>query len=143
VLDGQILGSPEDIKRHFGNKTSSAIKKFHKCGRKSISPLAYYESGYDEPCWRHVSKQKRQRDMASSKCSHCDNDCLRRSCRVVEYENIGGQITNQDQFLNLLASDVRSGLANWHARKAACWCEPAAAHLAVPSFVSLLRHSSF
>jgi hypothetical protein len=52
VLDGQILGSPEDIKRHFGNKTSSAIKKFHKCGRKSISPLAYYESGYDEPCWR-------------------------------------------------------------------------------------------
>jgi protoporphyrinogen oxidase/SAM-dependent methyltransferase len=48
VLDGQILGSPEDIKRHFGNKTWSAIKKFHKRGRKSISPLAYYESGYDD-----------------------------------------------------------------------------------------------
>jgi protoporphyrinogen oxidase len=48
VLDGQILGSPKDIKRHFGNKTWSAIKKFHKRGRKLISPLAYYESGYDD-----------------------------------------------------------------------------------------------
>ena len=61
----------------------------------------------------------------------------------MEYENIGGQITSQDQFLNLLASDVRSGLADWHARKGGLLGEPAAAHLAVPSFVSLLRRSSF
>jgi monoamine oxidase/SAM-dependent methyltransferase len=46
VLDGHILGSPEDIKRHFGNKTWSAIREFYKRGRKSISPLAYYDS-----CW--------------------------------------------------------------------------------------------
>jgi protoporphyrinogen oxidase/SAM-dependent methyltransferase len=48
VLNGQILESPKDIRRHFGNKTWSAIKKFHKRGRKLISPLAYYDFGYDD-----------------------------------------------------------------------------------------------
>jgi uncharacterized protein YbjT (DUF2867 family) len=37
---------------------------------------------------------------------------------IVEYENIGGQITSQNQFLNLLASDVRSGLADLQSRLA-------------------------
>lgn len=46
VLDGQILASPADIKRHLGGKTLSAIKDFHKRGRMSISPHAYYDSGW-------------------------------------------------------------------------------------------------
>ncbi len=48
VLDGQILASPPDIKRHFGDKTLSAIKDFHKRGRMSISPHAYYDSGWPD-----------------------------------------------------------------------------------------------
>ena len=48
VLDGHILGSPEDIKRHFGAKTWNAIRKFHKRGRKSISPRAYYDGGWPD-----------------------------------------------------------------------------------------------
>lgn len=48
VLGDQILGSPTDIKRHLGGKALSAIKDFHKRGRKSISPLAYYDSGWPD-----------------------------------------------------------------------------------------------
>lgn len=48
VLGDRILASPADIKRQFGGKTLSAIKKFHKNGRRMISPLDYYDSGWPD-----------------------------------------------------------------------------------------------
>jgi protoporphyrinogen oxidase/SAM-dependent methyltransferase len=48
VIGEKILASPADIKRHFGGKTLSAIKDFQKRARKSISPLAYYDSGWPD-----------------------------------------------------------------------------------------------
>jgi monoamine oxidase/SAM-dependent methyltransferase len=48
VLGEQILASRGDIKRYFGGKTLSAIKGFQKRARKSISPVAYYDSGWPD-----------------------------------------------------------------------------------------------
>lgn len=78
--------------------------------------------------------------MAVSQCPHCNNRTFElqlveaagakfkhyfiqcSACGapagLVEYENIGGQLTTMGQFLNLLASDLRSGVADLRSRLA-------------------------
>jgi monoamine oxidase/SAM-dependent methyltransferase len=86
VLDGHTLRNGADVKRHYGNKTWRAVKKFRKLGRRLIDYQRYYDAG-----WPHDNRHPWAKRSFSSVLQDVPNRMARRYLRVAVHSDLASE----------------------------------------------------
>jgi phytoene dehydrogenase-like protein len=86
VLDGHVLRSGADIKRHYGKKTLKAIKAFRRRGRALLSTAAYYDAG-----WPYDNKHPWARRSFTSVLADVPDRAARRFLRVAVHCDLASE----------------------------------------------------
>jgi monoamine oxidase len=83
ILDGVLLQSPDDIRRHLGPKTSEALEDFRRRATELISPARYYESD-----WRQDNDDPLVRQSFHDLLRTVPDEAARRYIRVSVHSDV-------------------------------------------------------
>jgi hypothetical protein len=82
-LDGHLLQTSDDIRRHFGQKTLDALDHFRRRATRLISPAEYYESD-----WKHDNQSPLARETFEDLLRTVPDDAARRYIRVAVHSDL-------------------------------------------------------